>query len=839
MNAGPDEAGPLDPTRPEADGIEDVLADFLCRREGGENPAIEDYQARYPRFAEDLARLVAFETVPPATKSESSATRGGVTRPDADADARTAARGFGPFGGLSGVAATEMMELESLPRLGPYEILAHVSTAGGGTVYRARDTRSDMTVALKTLDGMGGLDARDLERFRREAAVVRALDLVNVVPVLDAGHERGRHYIAMRWIDGETLRDVRTKVADPSHPLHDRRERARLVAHLARTFAAVHGIHVVHRDVKPSNIMLDRTGAPMLIDFGIARSSDLPELTETGDVRMGTPRYLAPEIVAEGNTAVSPAVDIYGLGLVLYELATGVEPFAGVGRDKLYAEIAAKGPVLPRRAAPDVPFDLEAVILRAIEPDPRRRYPSMDEFADDLERFARGEPPEKRTLARAKPLARLWARRRGALLAAAVVIAAAAYAGTWFWSEHVRPEFAARAAEAKLLPTAFFPPDATADGAGQDAAAAEFLARDPRADPARRLIAAWAMHVRGRYDDVAFALANESSFAARLLRSYALAVLRQDEDLNAVMSVAPGRNANVDSAPSEILLDRDERRRFALGAEDFNAAYAATVALGAPRDAVDHVVAAALEWSILPTVSADAAGHAVQRIRENLKSATGDGRTAAAAAYLTGGLALLDGRPDDARPAFLAAASGRDLPGVEYLAACCLVESGRAEAARVELERVHLRLPGEHRVRLRLMARLAESAAAAGDIAAAEAVLADALRLPAAADENACAMLHAVRGEIAFRRGDLSAAIRSYGDALEVRPVWGPGYDRAAALARLANDEASAAAFLRMKAEQIVISVPADVETYLRLEWRGLRPPDRAFRGAEAVEVPR
>ena len=100
-------------------------------------------------------------------------------------------------------------------------------------------------------------------------------------------------------------------------------------------------------------------------------------------------------------------------------------------------------------------------------------------------------------------------------------------------------------------------------------------------------------------------------------------------------------------------------------------------------------------------------------------------------------------------------------------------------------------------------------------------------------------MLHAVRGEIAFRRGDFSAAVRAYGDAVESWPVWGPGYDRAIALARLALDADSAAAFLRMKSEQTVISVPADVETYLRLEWRGLRPPDRAFRGAEAVEVPR
>lgn len=818
-----DDGGILDPTRPESASLEDVAADFLCRREAGENPQLDAYLARFPRFAEDLARLLAYDTVPPATKADATGASAGRTGATASEAGRAAA-----------------VDDPAL-RIGPYEVLAHVSTAGGGTVFRAKDARTGTVVALKTLDGRGSVDARDLERFRREAAVVRALELVGVVPVLDAGEDRGRHWIAMKWIEGENLRDLRAQVADPAHPLHDLRERARLVARVARTFAEVHRVNLLHRDVKPSNVMVDRSGEPMIIDFGIARADDLPELTETGDARMGTPRYLAPEIVARGNAAASPATDVYGLGLTLYELATGVEPFAGVGRDALYARIASDGPVPPRRVAPRVPFDLEAVVLRATDLEPTRRYPTMAAFAVDLERFARGEPPEKTTLRRARPFARLWARRKGPLLAAAGALTILALLGVHGWRTQIAPARARAAFMEAVADVRWFPPDLATEFDGVDA---DLLRRAAAAsaagDDAFRLATAWLHYRRAAYRDVVATLGAErpdETFAAKLLRDHAL-VLGRARDADAEHRIAMPTADLGDDGVRAVHIDAPvdaPRGDVPRDAADFNAAYDRIAGERPPATPVDHYAAAALEWSTTPTAPGARRDVARVRIEENLRRAEADPALRGPISYLRGAWALIDERPADAVP-FLSAAHAASprLLGVRILLAHALVEAGRGPEALPHLEDALSRLPAAHRLRPRLLARAAQASAAAGRAADAEARLVEWELGSYGNPLQHVALPLALRAEFALSRGDLAAARAAYEDAVERVPKWGPGYDRAADLARRAGAAAAAETLLKLKAEQQTIPVPKDPEAYLRSELRGLRPPDRVFSGGFA-----
>ena len=218
----------------------------------------------------------------------------------------------------------------------------------------------------------------------------------------------------------------------------------------------------------------------MIIDFGIAHAPDLPELTATTDQVMGTPRFLAPELLAGGNREVSPRTDVYGLGLCLYEICTGAEVFKQGTRADLFTAIRTTGPLAPRKANPRLSHDLAAVILRAIEIAPARRYPDMGAFADDLERVARGEAPEPVTLRGAHPALRFVRRHRARIIAAAVLAAVLIPAG-WMLTRRALDQAAARNDAAVLRPVAWFAPEAFAG-----TASARPSGRRPRLSPATR-----------------------------------------------------------------------------------------------------------------------------------------------------------------------------------------------------------------------------------------------------------------------------------------------------------------------------------------------------------------
>ncbi|MAG58225.1 MAG: hypothetical protein CMJ83_18215 [Planctomycetes bacterium] len=481
-NASEQPGGRTSPTERDS-RLEELLSAFILEQEEGKHPQIEDWMTRHPTYAEDLAVLLSDPSAPRPLSTECDEDTLGFDAPAP----------------------------EPVRRIGPWEILEKVATGGGGTVYRARHDDDRHVVALKVMDEVAYADARDFERFEREARMVQNMDLVNVVPVEGMGASDGRRWIAMKWIEGSTLGGLSEQIADGDEDprvkrLRPMQERARLLARVARTFEAVHGYGILHRDIKPSNILIDRLGEPMIIDFGIAQAPELGELTMTGDGLMGTPRYLAPELLEGGNTEVTRQTDIYGLGLCLYEIATGTRAFVQRTRSDLFTQIRMTGPLDPRRACEGVPHALSAIILRAMAIKPHRRYPTMSAFADDLERFARGALPDSVTLRSAAPWRRFLMRRwRGVAAAAAVVVAllgALPFVLDHF-AEKEQKELARRNLEelrAEVSPWFLAPREIGPRGdVGLDAAARELVQAAPQ-DLDARMRAAWIPFLNGRHE---------------------------------------------------------------------------------------------------------------------------------------------------------------------------------------------------------------------------------------------------------------------------------------------------------------------------------------------------
>lgn len=309
--------------------------------------------------------------------------------------------------------ATTALLAASAPFAPPgYELLGEIGRGAMGVVYRARQVALDRVVALKVMvaQEMGAL--RALERFQRESKVVARLHHPHIVEVLDVGSSGPVHFFAMRLVEGASL----------SHRLRERKFAPREAMDLARKVALAlehaHARGVIHRDVKPSNILIDANGEPHLVDFGLARDLGAAGMTAPGAF-LGTPSYASPEQV--GGQQVGPRGDVYSLGATLYEMLTGRPPFVGTNAlSTLMAAVEGEVPP-PRRWNPSTPRDAEAICLRAMERDPERRYATAGEMARDIERFLRGESVQARSVS----LADVWMRRaRRHRAAVAAVIAA-------------------------------------------------------------------------------------------------------------------------------------------------------------------------------------------------------------------------------------------------------------------------------------------------------------------------------------------------------------------------------------------------------------------------------
>jgi TolB-like protein/Tfp pilus assembly protein PilF/predicted Ser/Thr protein kinase len=320
-----------------------------------------------------------------------------------------------------------------LGELGDYELLEEIGRGGQGTVFHARQKSLNRKVALKVVNLGQSASKAHLKRFRREAEAVASLDHSGIVPIYEVGERDGSCYFSMKFVEGGQLDKVvrRTPMSI--------RQAAELVAKVARTVHYAHEHGILHRDIKPGNVLLDPKGEPLLTDFGLARLVEFEStITRTMEV-MGTPSYMAPEQAAGNNAAISSVTDVYGLGAVLYQLLTGQPPFAGGTTYETIKLVLDTEPRQPRLLNPKIDRDLSTICLKSLEKDPKRRYTSALALAEDLERWLKHEPIQARrsgVFARGKK----WVRRNPArALSAGSLVALAVATGWIIWkSELIR-----------------------------------------------------------------------------------------------------------------------------------------------------------------------------------------------------------------------------------------------------------------------------------------------------------------------------------------------------------------------------------------------------------------
>jgi serine/threonine protein kinase/tetratricopeptide (TPR) repeat protein len=406
-----------------------ALEECLAGIEGGLQPDRDLLRARYPDVAPDLlACLDALEFVH-----------------------RTAPQPLLATGDVVAIAETP-------GRIGDYRLIREVGRGGMGIVYEAEQVSLARRVALKVLPFAAALEGIQLQRFHNEARVAALIHHPHVVPVFATGCERGVHYYAMQYIDGPSLQalinarreraGVRpngeqdfaetpnlgairtgssgTRTAESVRRIHAVNffaEAARVGAEAAEALEAAHQVGVIHRDVKPSNLLLDGSNNVWVADFGLAHVGGDVALTRTGNL-IGTLRYMSPEQALGRPGLVDHRTDVYSLGATLYELITLQPAFPDSDRERLLWRIANEDPQPPRSICPTVPRPLEAVVLKAMAKDPCDRYACAGELCADLRRFLEGQPVN------ARPPSRLRRFRRWALKHSGLVLTVATAAST-------------------------------------------------------------------------------------------------------------------------------------------------------------------------------------------------------------------------------------------------------------------------------------------------------------------------------------------------------------------------------------------------------------------------
>src|SRR5437868_5726205 len=269
---------------------------------------------------------------------------------------------------------------------GDYEVLEESGRGGQGVVYRARQKSLNRIVALKVIGLAHWATEAHVKRFRLEAEAAASLNHPCIVPIYEVGERDGACYFSMGLVEGGQLDAVAKREPIPI------RRAAELIAKLARTVSYAHEHGILHRDIKPGNILLDAKGEPHLTDFGLARLVETEStVTRTMEV-LGTPSYMAPEQAVGNNAGVTRATDIYGLGAVLYQLLTGHPPFAGGTTFETVRLVLDTEPRQPRLLNPKVDRDLATICLKCLDKDPQRRYSSALALAEDLERWLKHEP---------------------------------------------------------------------------------------------------------------------------------------------------------------------------------------------------------------------------------------------------------------------------------------------------------------------------------------------------------------------------------------------------------------------------------------------------------------
>lgn len=384
--------------------LEQVLADYLCATEQGRPIDREGLLAKHPDLADDLQ---SFFRNHDAVERIAVPLRAGGT----SADEPTLGLGDG-----------ETRDPARVRYFGDYELLEEIARGGMGVVYKARQRSLSRLVALKMILAGQLASTSDVERFRQEAEHAANLDHPHIVPIYEIGVHEGSHYFSMKLIEGGNLRSELPRLRG------DLLSGVKALAIVARAVHHAHQRGVLHRDLKPGNVLIDKDGAPHVTDFGLAkRVEGDSELTQSGTI-LGTPSYMAPE-QARGERQLSTAVDVYSLGAILYELLTSRPPFQGASPIETLVQVITREAERPSITLRNVDLDLETMALKCLEKDPERRYDSAAALADDLERWLLGEPIVARAVSPGERAWR-WCRRNPAVAGLAAAVAASLLLGT-------------------------------------------------------------------------------------------------------------------------------------------------------------------------------------------------------------------------------------------------------------------------------------------------------------------------------------------------------------------------------------------------------------------------
>jgi serine/threonine-protein kinase len=358
-----------------------VYNEFLLREEAGGNETEDAYVRRFPQLQERLR--TQFELHQALANG----------RPEVGALDETIDR-----------STAHSTPSELAQSVAGYEIMAVLGRGGMGVVYQARHLALNRIVALKMILAGSHAGPEQRARFRQEAEAVARLQHANIVQIYDVGECEGHSYLALEYVAGGTL--AQKAASTPQQPAWA----ARLIEALARAIHMAHLKGVIHRDLKPTNILLTPEGAAKITDFGLARyMDDDSSLTKTG-ILLGTPGYMAPEQASGNARHVGPAADIYALGAILYELLTGQPPFRGDTPFQTVDKVLTTEPTPPRRLQPKLPRDVETICMKCLQKRPEQRYATAEALADDLHRFLNDKSITARPVPRAEHVWR-WCRR--------------------------------------------------------------------------------------------------------------------------------------------------------------------------------------------------------------------------------------------------------------------------------------------------------------------------------------------------------------------------------------------------------------------------------------------